>query len=294
MANPVAVYDFRVNADGLTEDVIKSSLKRIAKHWVFQEERGDTGYMHYQGRFSLIKKRRKSELLRLWTELNLFKPCPHYLEPTTCGEAKNNSFSYAMKEDTRSQGPWSDKDQEVYIPRQYRGLMERLYPFQKVIFDSAHEFDPRIINLIYCPEGNQGKSTIAALCELHGRGIDLPPVNDAEKLLQSVCDICMSKQIRDPSPIFVDLPRAMDKTRLNGIYTAIEQIKKGKLYDLRYSYKEWWIDSPAIWVFSNIAPDFLLLLKDRWKVWRINEQKELVRMTESDLSSFHGDDDGLD
>lgn len=279
MTSPVACYDFRVNAVGLDESLIRESLKKISKHWVFQEEKGDTGYLHYQGRFSLVKKRRKPELLRLWTELQLFEPIPNYLEPTTLGEAKSKSFSYVLKEDTRSRGPWADKDEaaEKYIPRQFRDLIGKLYPWQQVVFDSARAFDSRTINLIYCKEGNQGKSTIAALCELYGNGIDLPPVNDAEKLIQSCCDICHAKGLRDPSPIFVDLPRAMDKSRLNGIYTAIEQIKKGKLYDLRYSYKEWWIDSPAIWVFTNIEPDLKMLSLDRWKIYIIDEFKNLSK-----------------
>ena len=123
--------------------------------------------------------------------------------------------------------------------------------------------------MIYCPSGNKGKSTIASLCELLGMGVDLLPVNDADKLIQSCCDMCEARSLRDPSPVFIDLPRAMSKDRLYGLYTAIEQIKKGKLYDLRYKYKVWWIDSPAIWVFSNIQPDLTLLSSDRWMIHTI-------------------------
>jgi hypothetical protein len=131
--------------------------------------------------------------------------------------------------------------------------------------------------MIFCEHGNVGKSTIASLdlCELFGNGIDLPPCNDAEKLVQAACDICIAKEIRGLSPIFVDLPRAINKYRLNGIYTAIEQIKKGKLYDLCYHYKEYWIHAPQIWVLSNILPKLDMLSKDRWKVWTINEDKDL-------------------
>jgi hypothetical protein len=136
-------------------------------------------------------------------------------------------------------------------------------------------FDSRNINLVYDKRGNQGKSTIAALCELYGNGLDLPPVNDAEKLVQSLCDICISKNLRNPSPVFIDMPRAMDKSRLHGIYTAIEQIKKGKLYDVRHSYRDWWIDSPQLWVFTNIEPDLELLSRDRWIVWTVDDTKNL-------------------
>lgn len=276
MSSPCAVYDFRMNSEGLSQDKLRSALKQLAKHFIFQEEKGhETGYLHYQGRLSLIKKARKHEALKLFESLGV--PAPNFFEPTV-GAPKSFDYNcYAGKADSRVNGPWTDKDAEAaYIPRQYRNKLDKLYPFQKIIFDSAKEFEDRIINLIFCPDGNKGKSTIASLCELFAKGIDLPPVNDADRLIQSCCDICIAKQVRDPSPIFVDLPRAMNKDRLNGIYTAIEQIKKGKLYDLRYTYKEWWIDSPQIWVFSNIRPDLSMLSKDRWKVWSIDENKELV------------------
>jgi len=277
MGSQCAVYDFRISAEGVSEEDIIKTLKQLAKHYVFQEEKGSkTGYLHYQGRMSLIKKARQPEALALWKKVDLTPP-PNYLEPTTNEEFRKKSFSYAMKIDTRTRGPWDDQKPDEYIPRQYRNKMENLYPFQKIIFDSSSIFDDRIINMIYCPHGNAGKSTVACLSELFGKGIDLPPVNDADKLVASCCDICMKRELRDPSPIFVDLPRAMNKERLNGIYTAIEQIKKGKLYDLRYTYKVWWIDSPQIWVFSNIEPDISLLSKDRWRVWTINSNKELVK-----------------
>lgn len=277
MSKPCATYDFRMNADGLSPERLVEILPQLAKNFIFQKEKGhETGYVHYQGRMSLIKKARRHEVLKLWEATFPDVPAPNYFEPTVDPPKVFDYNCYASKADSRLDGPWTDKDEKPrYIPRQYRDKLDRLYPYQKYIFDTAKEFDDRTINMIYCPTGNQGKSTIASICELFGRGIDLPPVNDADKLVQSCCDVCMAKEVRDPSPIFVDLPRAMNKDRLNGIYTAIEQIKKGKLYDLRYTYKEWWIDSPQIWVFSNIEPDLSMLSRDRWKVWTINEKKEL-------------------
>lgn len=264
--NAVHMYDFRISAEGLAPSTVIAQLKSLAKRYTFQLEKGnETGYLHYQGRFSLIKKHRKSELMKMFDLM----PVPNYLAPTVNVTYYAGDMFYVMKDETRMDGPWSEKIQEKYIPRQYRGMLERLYPYQQQIFDSAEEFDTRTINMIYCPHGNVGKSTIASVCELFANGIDLPPVNDAEKLIQSCCDICEGKGHRAPSPIFVDLPRAMNKDRLNGIYTAIEQIKKGKLFDLRYKYKEYWIDSPQIWVFSNIEPEIDMLSKDRWKLWQI-------------------------
>lgn len=271
-SNAIAMWDFRVSAEGLDHKVVFDQMKVIAKRFSFQLERGETtGYLHYQGRFSLIKKHRKDELMKMFGPM----PVPNYLEPSVDAVAKKGDMFYVTKSETRVDGPWDERVTEKYIPRQYRDMLGRLYPYQQHIFDTAGDFDTRIINMIYCVSGNQGKSTIASVCELFGNGIDLPPVNDAEKLIQSCCDVCEAKEIRNPSPIFVDLPRAMNKDRLNGIYTAIEQIKKGKLFDLRYKYREYWIDSPQIWVFSNIEPDLSMLSADRWRVWTINENKEL-------------------
>lgn len=274
--NACAMWDFRISAADLSQELVLADLKSIAKKYCFQLEKGEqTDYLHFQGRMSLIKKHRKTELMKMFKNM----PVPNYLEPTVNATYYAGDLFYVMKDETRVDGPWDERVSEKYIPRQYRDMLSKLYPYQKQIFDTANVFDTRIINMIYCKHGGVGKSTIASVCELFANGIDLPPVNDAEKLIQSCCDICEAKQSRNPSPIFVDLPRAMNKDRLNGIYTAIEQIKKGKLFDLRYRYKEYWIDSPQIWVFSNIEPDLSMLSADRWRVWTVNEKKELVKWT---------------
>lgn len=267
--NAVAMWDFRCSAVDLDYEDVISQLRKIAKKYVFQLERGsETGYLHYQGRISLIKKHRKGELLRLFTMM----PAPNYLAPTVNANFYKGDMFYVTKAETRELGPWDERTEEVWIPPQYENRLGKLKPFQEVIWDSAKKFDDRHINLVYDPTGNRGKSTIAAVCELYAKGLDMPPINDAQQLIQSACSICYAKRERYPSPIFIDMPRAMGKDRLFGIYTAVEQLKKGKLFDLRYKYTVWWIASPQIWVFSNEPPDVDLLSRDRWLVWTIDSK----------------------
>lgn len=265
-----SVYDFRMNGDSVTKEELIKWLKANCKKYVFQLEKGDTGYVHWQGRMSLIKKRQKHVALTLFKEI----PAPNYFEPTVSSEYRKEAF-YAMKEDTRLEGPFKDTDEheEVYIPRQYRDI--ELYSYQKDIIASAKVFDTRTINLIYDPVGNNGKSTVAAICELLYGGIDMPPLNDYKELVALACNICMDKELRNPKVFFFDMPRAVKKDQLNGLFSAIEQIKKGKLYDVRYHYKSWWIDSPQVWVFTNMKPDLSMLSLDRWKVWYIDDEKTL-------------------
>jgi hypothetical protein len=132
-----ALFEFRMNAEGLSEETIISCLKQLAKHYNFQEEQGETtGYLHYQGRMSLIKKARKCELMKLWEKIGL-TPIPNYLEPASGTPSKTYDYeNYGGKAATRTRGPWTEEEPQ-YIPRQYRGKMETMFPFQKFIFDSC-------------------------------------------------------------------------------------------------------------------------------------------------------------
>lgn len=268
------VWDFTCGECFSNKDEIISLLKEFCKKWCFQLEKGEgeNGYIHFQGRLSLKEKRRRKQVKEKF-------PKGFYFTPTS-NENKRNMF-YVMKEHTRIDGPWSDKDKVIYIPRQYRGMLETMKPFQQVIWDSYDIFEPRKINIIINESGNVGKTVIASLCELHGRGIDLPPINDGEKLIQSTCDILMATENRAPGIVFIDIPRAMKQDKLRGIFTAIEQIKKGKVYDQRYNYKMWWFDSPQIWVFVNEPPKTKWLSHDRWNKWEI-ENDELIKYIEDE------------
>lgn len=281
--NAVAMYDIRMSAKDMYEyKQIAKDLRRYAKQFTFQLERGTQiteanpeGYLHFQGRISLIKRKRKPELIATLKELKV--PIPNYLEPTANPTYYKGDMFYVLKEETRISGPWTDKDkefEEVYLPYQYLGIKERFYPFQKQVYDSAELREARKINYVFDPKGNKGKSSVASIMEIEGNAIDLPPANDLKEMLQVACDECYERT-RNPKVIFIDLPRAMEKTRLYGIYSGIEQIKKGKLYDCRYNYKKWWIDAPQIWVFSNRLPDLKALSADRWIVWTINDKYEL-------------------
>ena len=268
--NACAVWDFTLKHDDSTNlDVVKEIVKFLGKKWAFQLERGDSGYEHYQGRISLFKKKRLTELVNLVAE-TCFKGA-HF---SITSAANKSNFNYAEKLDTRIDGPWTSEDASIYIPRQYRNI--NLYEWQAFIIEHSKIFDTRSINMIYDPIGNRGKSTIASYCELTMKGLDLPPLNDAKELIATMCDVCKAKEDRSPNPVFIDLPRAMSKSNLRQLYTAIEQIKKGKLFDVRYHYTEWWIDSPCIWVFANELPDTTLLSSDRWIIWEFSNER-LVR-----------------
>ncbi len=65
------------------------------------------------------------------------------------------------------------------------------------------------------------------------------------------------------------MPRAIDKEKLNSLYSAIETIKDGYAYDDRYSFKEKVFDCPCIWVFTNVIPESHFFTDDRWKFYTV-------------------------
>lgn len=257
LQNACAVFDYTIKSKDLTVEDVKKWCKEWGKEWAFQKEQGKkSDYIHYQLRISLRSKTRTPPYLKG------AKPS------VTSLENRDNNF-YVLKEDTRIEGPWTSKDKEIFIPRQYRDIT-KLYAWQNWLLNKLNEREDRKIYFIYDKVGNNGKSTIAALCELKHNCIDVPPINDSKELMQIVSNICIDTDNRSPKAFFIDLPRAFDKKTLNGIFSAIEQIKKGKLYDTRYHYKAYWIDSPQIFVFSNEPPNFEYLSADRWICNSIN------------------------
>lgn len=278
----IAVWEFRCNENMFELNTLKELLHKISKKWVFQLEQGSkTDYRHYQGRMSLWKVKRKSELMNLI--LGTDNPVFNYLEPTSKAEYKKEAF-YCMKEDTRLEGPWKNTDESAYVPKQYRDI--KLYDWQNQILN--FKFETRKINIMHCPNGNVGKSTMCRIGMLKHKAIMLPSHNDGIKLIQSCHNILSGKDLRDPHFVFVDLPRAMNKENLGGLFSAIETIKDGYVYDERNHFKEWWFDSPNIWVFTNHIPDIEYLSKDRWIFWELINSKLVIKdsIIQEPLSSF--------
>jgi hypothetical protein len=288
----VNIYDFTFfgmpDEDFPTHEEFIRRIQPIFKKWVFQKEACPTsGKYHYQGRGSLIKKKRHPELCGMLNSTDL--------RGMYVSESSNNSKTleifYALKLDTRIEGPWEDRTwlTPAFIPRQSRGLIDRLHPWQTVVLESRNEFNDRVINFVYDKEGNNGKSTCAALGELNYGAIYLPPVDDHKELTQVACDILMNKQCRTPGLVFVDLPRGLtsDPKKFGAFTIGIEQIKKGHVCDVRHHYKDWWFDSPSVWTFANHVPDTGLMSSDRWRFWYIDQLKNLQPLTRSEVLDLY-------
>lgn len=269
MSVPVCVYDFTLKKTICSKDELKDWLKDLCKKWVFQLERGESGYEHYQGRLSLKVKARLDTLLKKckWKEIHLSQ---------TSSQNSGNDF-YVTKEDTRIDGPWSSEDKEKFIPWDVEEITE-LRPWQQIVFDSHDQKVKRIVNVIIDTKGNNGKTTLIRCMCVHGYAKSPPFCNDFKDLMRMVCDM------GDTNCYLIDMPRAINKEKLYQFYAGIEKIKDGYAYDDRYKFTEKFFNPPVVWVFTNKCPELNLLSKDRWRLWTIEDDNLIEYDPKKDLT----------
>lgn len=272
-------WDFRANEDYYTASQLITFCKQYAKKWAFQKEKGDSGYVHWQGRISLFKRKFKHQVWQYFKDENM--AVPNYLEPTVNKEFRTGSQFYVLKKETRIEGPWTDHNLEdqktdtrlVTFANVLRDT-SNMYPFQLEILSSGTveilQRDLRVVNLVVDTKGNSGKSSIAKYIHTYRKGYDMPVLNDFEKIIYTTCNILKGNNDTNPGIMLFDMPRAMAKNKLHGIFSAFEQIKKGYVYDLRNKYKDWDFIPPSVWVFVNESLDLSMLSSDRWRLYKIS------------------------
>ena len=266
-------FDFTISCTNAPEySGVLENLKRVFKKFVFQQEKSETGYLHYQGRGHLIKPTTAQAIKGKFAE-TLWGA---HFTPTVKGVHQGNVFNYVMKEETRVSGPWKETDSVENAPvltRQLKVFLEKeMYPWQSQMTSAITEEDDRYINVVVDRTGgNVGKSILAEWLEYKGLAYEIPPMKDMEDLMQCAMGIPAQKCY------VVDMPRGMKKDKLAGFYAGLEALKNGVMYDKRYNFKKRRIDRPQLWVFTNMFPDLSLLSPDRWIIWEMQEDKSLRR-----------------
>lgn len=271
-SHQTAVHDFTLSSKHCGDpEELRTALSGWAKHYVYQLECGDSGYIHFQGRISLIKKRRHNELVSVLKEEPILSKC-HW--STTSTEAVKGDNFYCLKKDTFMEGPWKDTDIVIPLTSQLENFMKLpRYPYQEKLEEIVKEYDERTIHWINDQDGNHGKSVFCEYLEYHKLAIELPPIRTMEDLMQ-VAHGAWEAQPENRAFV-VDLPRGMKGNKLADFLAAIETIKNGKVYDKRYKYKAQRYNRPQIILFTNQEPDLKLLTRSRWKIWKISLSHDL-------------------
>lgn len=264
--NPLAMFDITIPCDRFTLGEVLNFMRSHCKRWCFQQEEGtETGYIHFQCRVSLITKKRLANAI---TWINTKLPGCHLSATANPTHHAGDEF-YVMKEDTRIDGPWTDRDDLDPIKLQKRFRHDIVWrPWQQDILNiMATEPNDRDINVIVDLKGKNGKSFLTCYLGNAKRAIRVPAQKESRDIMRMILNM------PEKSTYFIDLPRATSHLHQQSIYSAIEEIKNGYCYDDRYSFREKYFEPPHVFVFTNNVPDGNLVSRDRWKIWYLHNNQ---------------------
>lgn len=266
---PVKTWDLTLKFNEQRAIDLAKCLKELASQWAFQlEVSEEKKYKHWQIRIKLFHEKRKKQLKELCDGTPFQKA---RMRPTSTAASK--TFNYVMKKDTRIDGPWTDKDSEMQdMPRQIKPWENNLRPFQESIKRMIQDdkSDDRKVNILYHMSGNIGGSQFGIWLEVKRIASFIPPFMDPGDMIQCV----MGKPTMHC--YYIDMPRQMDKLKLNGFWQGIEMMKTGFIYDKRHKWKQKIIDSPTIWVKTNCLPRREEMSNDRFVFWTVTDDYVLV------------------
>lgn len=257
-------YDFTLSKEKVKEKWKIENMERLghlfenigAERYVIGDEIGENGYEHYQVRV-VFKKEMAEQTLH-----NIFKGIGR-VSPTHV-----RNFDYCEKE-----GKFFRSWEKAL--KKYADI--KLKNWQGEAIALLGDCNEREIAVIIDEDGNHGKSVLGKYMQVHRIAQYVPPMGDAQDLMA----FAMAK----PSTGYVfDLPRSESVKQKKGMWSAIEQIKNGYLYDKRYSYRDMWIEPPKILVLTNEEPPLDALSRDRWKLYTFD------RYATDSLISWFGPD----
>lgn len=241
-------YDVTVPQHVATRNDIETLLNQIGcERYAYADEIGEGGYKHWQIRYVLKKESPMEEQIQIW---HMFLG---HVSPT-----RVRDFKYIQKTDAYFCS-W-ERDLEEYRELNYR-------PWQKYAIKQMENQNDREIFVLQDPVGGAGKTTFAKHIVANHKGIYIPPLGEGQDYMA----MAMAKAREGRRETFlIDVPRAESLKKKAGMWSAIEQIKNGYLYDKRYSWSEKWIKPPVVVVLTNEAElPTEKLSDDRWNVYEI-------------------------
>lgn len=246
-----------MSKNGMTEDALQSWLKAKSSKWAYGRETGDSAYEHLQLRAVFPQSMSMGEMQQVFAKVG-------HVSYTHARD-----FDYVLK-DGNAVLSWK-------MPL-YKFASATLKIWQtdaKSLFSMQSD---REILVIIDPVGGAGKSFLAKHMEACGLAKVIPKMSRSD-------DMISAAMVNPADGYIFDIPRAEEKRSVS-LWSAIEQIKSGHLYDWRYQYREVWIESPKIMVFTNTEPPWDYLSLDRWKILRLEgespeKQIETVTSTET-------------
>lgn len=254
-------------------DRLFNILKEVGcKKIVFQTEVcPTTGKEHFQGMFSLIKKKKLSAILK-----QIFEGRKNQVRPAL---SIGGSVDYCTKEETRK-----SPDEVWYYPcKPYnQTTITTFKEWQKDIIKVIREpADDRTVFWFWSEAGKIGKSTFCKYLydNYNGEGGNVV-VFDSMKKSDVYFTFAGGKNpsidYLPPKIVIFDLPRARLKSD-DFDWSTIEGLKNGLIFSGKYECRGFRFTPPHIICFSNREPNVNKLSEDRWIIENIDEPRKISK-----------------
>lgn len=208
------------------------------KKWIVAKETGKNGYEHYQ-----IRLQTSNDQFFHWVKDHM---------PKAHVEACTDTWEYERKEGCY----WSSQDTPEIRSCRFGQMRPNQVNFMKKIQSQSD----REIDVLVDPKGSWGKSWLTRhLWETKQCCYVPPTVSTVQGLIQWVASGYDGEPI-----IIIDIPRSWKWSE--PLYTAIESIKDGLVYDTRYHAQMRDIWGVKVVCMTNTMPKLDKLSADRWRI----------------------------
>lgn len=254
-------------------DEVAEILKNECVKFVFQEEIGEASLIiHLQGYVHFKKKKLLTGVKKLLGDKVHWEVCNNI----------DACIRYCNKADTHTGKRWS-----VGFPKEIK-IISELRPFQISLLEICLETpDDRSIIWVYDDKGNMGKTQFLkymcvkynAIFTYGGKKADIINLvfNNKDYLLNN-----------DKAIMLYSIPRDVDNKHIS--YESMEQVKDGCISNTKFECGCFVCNSPHLIVLANCPPNMCKLTADRWKVFSINDNYELIDyVEENDIDNISTD-----
>lgn len=240
-------WDFTIPEKDITrEELVKKFENAKADKFVIGSEEGTlTGYKHYQCK-------------------------AHFRKPMTFEELGKYIGEWHREPSIRKDFTYCEKEGNFY--RSWEGALAKfhdlkLLPWQGQVIADLKEQNERQCTVILDREGANGKSYLSKHLVVRYGYAYVPPMTTTEDYM------FMAMAHPNAKGFVFDIPRAENSQQEKAMWSAMETIKNGYLYDKRYSFTEKWIEPPKMLVFTNDKPPSNMLSADRWRVYELIKKR---------------------